>query len=142
LKFASYGNLNVLRVEVMQLLDEAFRILNADDVKRLFGADSAWDVIEEILTHYFNEKLETSPRQRMAVTGRDILRWLAQPHILQTTRAQFEALLQQIAEPAEEWLMSAESLGIAEQRRRRGQVVSMPRQRAAARDGQRVLAST
>ena len=79
----------------MQLLDEAFRILNADDVRRLFGADSAWDVIEEILT---NEKLETSPRQRMAVTGRDILRWLAQPHILQTTRAQFEALLQQIAE--------------------------------------------
>ena len=142
LKFASYGNLNVLRVEVMQLLDEAFRILNSDDVKSLFGADSAWDVIEEVLTHYFNEKLETSPRQRMAATGRDVLRWLAQPHILQTTRAQFEALLQQIAEPAEEWLMSAESLGIAEQRRRRGQVVSMPRARAAARDGQRVSVST
>ena len=143
LKFASYGNLNVLRVEVMQLLDEAFRILNSEDVKKLFGADNAWDVIEEVLTHYYNEKLETSPRQRMAVTGRDILRWLAQPHILQTTRAQFEALLQQVAEPAEEWLMSAESLGIAEQRRRRGQVVSMPRPRpAAARNGQRVLAST
>jgi len=142
LKFASYGNLNVLRVEVMQLLDEAFRILNADDVKRLFGADSAWDVIEEILTHYFNEKLETSPRQRMAVTGRDVLRWLAQPHILQATRAQFEALLQQIAEPAEEWLMSAESLGIAEQRRRRGHVISMPREPRAAQNGRRVLAST
>jgi len=142
LKFASYGNLNVLRVEVMQLLDEAFRILNADDVKRLFGADSAWDVIEEILTHYFNEKLETSPRQRMAVTGRDVLRWLAQPHILQATRAQFEALLQQIAEPAEEWLMSAESLGIAEQRRRRGHVISMPRAPRAAQNGKRVLAST
>jgi len=142
LKFASYGNLNVLRVEVMQLLDEAFRILNADDVRRLFGADSAWDVIEEILTHYFNEKLETSPRQRMAVTGRDVLRWLAQPHILQATRAQFEALLQQIAEPAEEWLMSAESLGIAEQRRRRGHVISMPRETRAAQNGRRVLAST
>jgi hypothetical protein len=142
LKFASYGNLNVLRVEVMQLLDEAFRILNADDVKRLFGADSAWDVVEEVLTHYFHEKPETSPRQRMAVTGRDILRWLAQPHILQSTRAQFEALLQQIAEPAEEWLMSAESLGIAEQRRRGGRVVSLPRARPLARNGQRVLAST
>jgi len=34
LKHTSYGHLNVLRVEVMQLLDEAFRILNADDVKR------------------------------------------------------------------------------------------------------------
>jgi hypothetical protein len=142
LKFASYGNLNVLRVEVMQLLDDAFRILNAPDVKQLFGADTAWDVIEEILTHYFGVKLETSPRQRMAVTGRDILRWLAQPHILQTTRAQFEAMLQQIAEPAEEWLMSAESVGIAEQRRRSSRVVSMPRARAAARDGQRVSVST
>ena len=139
LKFASFGNLNVLRVEVMQLLDETFRILNADDVRRLFGADSAWDVIEEILTHYFNEKLETSPRQRMAVAGRDILRWLAQPHILQSTRSQFEALLQEIAEPAEEWLMSAESIGLTEQRRTSGRVISMPRVRASqvAADGVR-----
>lgn len=131
LKFASYGNLNVLRVEVMQLLDETFRILNSEDIRRLFGADSAWDVIEEILTHYFKERLETSPRQRMAVAGRDILRWLAQPHILQTTRSQFEALLQEVAEPAEEWLMSAESIGLSEQRRTSGRVISMPRERSA-----------
>jgi hypothetical protein len=136
LKFASYGNLNVLRVEVMQLLDETFRVLNAEDVRRLFGADTAWDVIEEILTHYFNQRLETSPRQRMAVAGRDILRWLAQPHILQTTRAQFEALLQQVAEPAEEWLMSAESIGLSEQRRTGGgRVISMTRERVAGSGG-------
>jgi hypothetical protein len=36
LKFTSFGHINVLRVEVMQLLDEAFRILGADDVKNLF----------------------------------------------------------------------------------------------------------
>ena len=93
LKFTSFGHLNVLRVEVMQLLDEAFRILDSDDVKRLFGADNAWDVVEEVLIRYFNERLVTSPRQRMAVAGREILRWLAQPHVLQTQRAQFEALL-------------------------------------------------
>src|SRR5262249_51789982 len=75
LKFTSFGHLNVLRVEVMQLLDEAFRILNAEDVKRLFGADNAWDVVEEVLIRYFNERLVTSPRQRMAVAGREILRW-------------------------------------------------------------------
>jgi hypothetical protein len=120
LKFASYGNLNVLRVEVMQLLDEAFRILGAEDVRRLFGADNAWDVIEEVLTHYFNERLETSPRQRMAISGREILRWLGQSHLLQTTRPQFEALLLQVAEHAEEWQMSAESIGLAENRRPRG----------------------
>jgi hypothetical protein len=116
LKFTSFGHLNVMRVEVMQLLDEAFRILDAEDIKRLFGADNAWDVVEEVLIRYFNERLVTSPRQRMAVTGRDVLRWLAQPHILQTTRAQFEALLMNIAESAEEWLTSAQSMGLADRR--------------------------
>jgi hypothetical protein len=113
LKFMSYGHLNVLRVEVMQLLDEAFRILGAEDVKKQFGADTAWDVIESILVQHFNEALRTSPRQRMAVAGREVLRWLAQPHVLQAQRAQFEALLLQIAEYAEEWLTSAQSIGLA-----------------------------
>jgi hypothetical protein len=114
LKFASFGHLNVLRVEVMQVLDEAFRILEADDIKRLFGADNAWDVVEEVLIRHFNERLVTSPRQRMAVAGREVLRWLAQPHILQSTRAQFEALLLEIADFSEEWLTSAQALGDAQ----------------------------
>jgi hypothetical protein len=116
LKFASFGHLNVLRVELMQVLDEAFRVLEADDIKRLFGADNAWDVLEEVLLRYFGERLVTSPRQRMGVAGREVLRWLGQPHVLQTARSQFEALLLQIAEYAEEWLTSAESLGAAERR--------------------------
>jgi hypothetical protein len=98
----------------MQLLDEAFRILDADDVKRLFGADTAWDVVEDVLVRHFNERLQTSPRQRMGVTGREVLRWLSQPHILQTSRPQFEALLLEIAEDAEEWLTSAQALGVAQ----------------------------
>jgi hypothetical protein len=113
LKWLSFGHLNVLRVEVMQLLEEAFKILNAPDIKRLFGADNAWDVVEEVLIRYFNERLVTSPRQRMGVTGREVLRWLAQPHILQTTRAQFETLLLEIAEQSEEWLTSAQAMGLA-----------------------------
>jgi hypothetical protein len=112
LKFMSYGHLNVLRVEVMQLLDEAFRILDAEDIKKQFGADTAWDVIENILVRYFNERLVTSPRQGMAVAGRQVLRWLAQPHVLEARRAQFETKLLQIAEYSEEWLTSAESLGL------------------------------
>jgi len=113
MKWLSFGHLNVLRVEVMQLLEEAFKILNAPDVKRLFGADNAWDVVEEVLVRYFNERLVTSPRQRMGVTGREVLRWLAQPHILQSTRAQFETLLLEIAEQSEEWLTSAQAMGLA-----------------------------
>jgi len=70
LKFTSFGHLNVMRVEVMQLLEEAFKILGADDVKNLFGTDNAWDTVEEILVRYFNERLVTSPRQRMGVAGR------------------------------------------------------------------------
>ena len=113
LKWLSFGHLNVMRVEVMQLLEEAFKILDAEDVKRLFGADSAWDVVEEVLIRYHNERLVTSPRQRMGVTGREVLRWLAQPHILQTTRAQFETLLLEIAEQSEEWLTSAQAMDLA-----------------------------
>jgi hypothetical protein len=113
LKWLSFGHLNVLRVEVMQLLEEAFKILDSEDVKRLFGADNAWDVVEEVLIRYYNERLVTSPRQRMGVTGREIMRWLAQPHILQTTRAQFETLLLEIAEQSEEWLTSAQAMGLS-----------------------------
>jgi hypothetical protein len=113
MKWLSFGHLNVLRVEVMQLLEEAFKIVDSDDVKRLFGADNGWDVVEEVLIRYFNERLVTSPRQRMGVTGREVLRWLAQPHILQTTRSQFETLLLEIAEQSEEWLTSAQAMGLS-----------------------------
>lgn len=116
LKWASYGHVNVMRVEVMQVLDDAFRILNADDVKSQFGAENAWDVIEEVLTRYFGENLTSSTRQRMGVTGRDILRWLGGKFILQSGRTQFEAELREIADDAEEWLTSAETLGVARRR--------------------------
>ena len=49
----------------------------------------------------------------MAINGRDILRWLAQPYILSADRAHFETLLLDIAEDCEEWLTSAESVGAA-----------------------------
>ena len=114
LKFTSYGHLNVLRIEVMQLLTEAFQILGSEDVLDLFGAANAWDTIDEVLIRYFNQRLVTSPRQRMAVTGRTVLRWLAAPHILETTRSEFEALLLEIAEPSEEWITSAQSLRLAD----------------------------
>ena len=113
LKFTSFGHLNVLRVEVMQLLDECFAILGSADVIDLFGADNAWDVVDEVLIRYFDERLQSSPRQRMAVNGRDILRWLAGNHVMQTARGEFEALLMEIAEPAEEWLTSAQAMSLA-----------------------------
>jgi hypothetical protein len=115
LKHASYGHLNVLRVEVLQLLDEAFRVLGTPDIKKLFGADNAWDVIEEVMRQYLNQpQINASQRNRMAIAGRNVLRWLAQEHILNSTRAEFETLLLDIADEAEEWLTSAEALGITQ----------------------------
>ena len=113
LKFTSYGHLNVLRVEVMQLLDECFGILGSEDVKDLFGAANAWDVVDEVLIRYFDVRLQSSPRQRMAVNGREVLRWLSGNHVMETGRGQFEALLMEIAEPAEEWLTSAQAMSLA-----------------------------
>jgi hypothetical protein len=113
LKFTSYGHLNVLRVEVMQLLEECFAILGSEDVKDLFGAANAWDVVDEVLIRYFDVRLQSSPRQRMAVNGREVLRWLSGNHVMETGRGQFEALLMEIAEPAEEWLTSAQAMSLA-----------------------------
>ena len=120
LKNASYGHVNILRIEVLQLLDEAFRILGTDDIKNLFGADNAWDVMEEVMRRYFGQpQITASQRNRMAEAGRDILAWLAQPYILNTTRAEFEAFLLEIGDRAEEWVTSAEALGIARRGDRR-----------------------
>lgn len=113
LKWSSYGHVNVFRIEVLQLLDEAFKILGAEDVKKLFGADNAWDVVEEVMLRYFKEHVNASQRHRLATSGRTMIRWLAHKYILNTSRSEFEALLREIADPAEEWLTSAEVLGIA-----------------------------
>ena len=112
LKYASYGHVNVLRVELMQVLDEAFAILGSSDVMRLFGTDNAWDTLEEILLRYFNQRPPTSARQRMAVAGREVLRWLSQGFVLQRERAEFEGLLLEIAEYAEEWITSAQQWAV------------------------------
>ncbi|NOK57770.1 MAG: hypothetical protein GFH27_549287n74 [Chloroflexi bacterium AL-W] len=67
---------------------------------------------------YLNQtQVNASQGSRMAIVGRDILRWLAQPHILNSTRAEFEALWLDIGDKAEEWLTSAESLGITKPRK-------------------------
>lgn len=129
LKHASYGHINVLRIEVLQLLEEAFRILNTEDIRKLFGAENAWDVIEEVARRYLGQShIDASQRNRMAIAGREIIRWLAQPHILNSTRAEFEALLLDIGDEAEEWLTSAEALGVVRSRLvgpRRNQLTAM-----------------
>jgi len=112
LKQVSYGHVAVLRSEVMVLLQEAFEILGSNDVVNLFGADNAWDVLEEVTKRYLHEIPVTSQRSRMAATGREILRWLAEDYLLTTVRIDFESLLEAIVDGCDDWLTSAESLGL------------------------------
>ncbi|MDV7400778.1 hypothetical protein RZS08_55695, partial [Arthrospira platensis SPKY1] len=65
----------------------------------------------EILKRYLNEQPQSSQRSRMGITGRDMIRWLAQPFVLVTSRAEFEGLAEPVADAAEEWLTSAQSVG-------------------------------
>ena len=103
----------MLRVETSQALAEAFRVLDAPDLKAQFGAQNPWDVIELVLWQYFHESINASALNRMAVSGREIIRWLAEPFVLRTNRADFEALLYRIAEYAEEWISSEEGMRLS-----------------------------
>lgn len=113
LKNSSYGNINVLRVETSQALAESFKVLESPDVRAQFGAENAWDVIELVLWQYFHESVHASAMNRMAVSGREIVRWLAEPFVLKTNRTDFETLLYRIAESAEEWISSEEGMRLS-----------------------------
>jgi len=110
LKNSSYGYVNVLRVETSQTLAEAFKILNTPDLRAQFGAANAWEMIELVLWQYFGKTVHASTINRMAVAGREIIRWLAEPFVLNKTRTDFEALLYRIAEYSEEWISSEEGM--------------------------------
>jgi hypothetical protein len=110
MKNASYGYINVLRVETSQALAECFKVLDSPDLKAQFGAENAWEMIELVLWQYFHESVHASTMNRMAVSGREIIRWLAEPFVLQKSRTDFETLLYRIAEYSEEWLSSTEGM--------------------------------
>jgi hypothetical protein len=112
-KNSSYGYVNVLRIETSQALAEAFQVLGSSDIKSQFGADTPWDVIELVMWQYFHRAVAASAMNRMAVSGRAILQWLAEPFVLTTDRRIFEAKLYPIAEAAEEWISSEEGMRLS-----------------------------
>jgi hypothetical protein len=113
LKNSSYGYVNVLRVETSQALAEAFKVLEAPDVRAQFGASNAWEMIELVLWQHFGQSVHASTMNRMAVAGREVIRWLAEPYVLKKNRTDFEALLFRIAEYSEEWISSEEGMRIS-----------------------------
>jgi hypothetical protein len=113
LKNSSYGYVNVLRIETSQALNEAFQILGSPDLKAQFGAETPWDMIELVMWQYFHRAVAASAMNRMAVSGRSVLQWLAQPFVLTTDRRLFEAKLYPIAEATEEWLSSDEGMRLS-----------------------------
>lgn len=116
LKFMSYGHVHVLTVEMLQVLEEAFAVLGAPDVRNVFGADTAYDVIEDLLTQHLRETPATSARQRMGISGREILQWLAVTDLANTiNQDRFDFLLEWIAVHSEDWVTSAQSVGVLRQ---------------------------
>lgn len=120
LKKASYGHVNVLTREVSTLLRSAFDVLEAPDIRNLYGASDAWDVIDVVARQHLRREPWSSQRNRMAVTGREVLRWLAGSSILTQSRPQFEILLRQIEEPCEEWITSEAAVRAGRTSRRSG----------------------
>ena len=112
LRHVSYGHIAVLRTEVMGLLEAAFAILGSEDIMNLFGSPTAWDTLEEVQQRYLDEAPLASQRSRMAIAGRDVLRWLAEPYLLTNVRIDFETFLEDIVDQCDDWLTSAESLGL------------------------------
>lgn len=115
LKLVSYGHIAILRTEVMGLLNAAFDILNSPDIRHLFGSSTAWDTLEEVMKRHLSELPIISQRGRMAVAGRDILRWLGEDYLVSNVRSDFETYLEDIVDAADDWLTSAESLGLQRQ---------------------------
>jgi len=113
IKNSSYGYINVLRVETSQALAEAFKVLESPDLRAQFGAANAWEMIELVLWQYFGQSVHASTMNRMAVAGREIIRWLAESFVLENNRTQFESLLYRIAEYSEEWISSEEGMRIS-----------------------------
>jgi hypothetical protein len=105
-KNSSYGYINVLRLETGLALGQAFQVLNSDDLKAQFGAESAWDLVELVMWQHFGRVVPASTLNRMAVSGRKIISWLAQPYILEGDSRRFEVHLESIAVAVEEWISS------------------------------------
>jgi len=95
-----------------RLLEAAFAILGSEDIMNLFGSPTAWDTLEEVQQRYLDEAPLASQRSRMAIAGRDVLRWLAEPYLLTNVRIDFETFLEDIVDQCDDWLTSAESLGL------------------------------
>lgn len=130
---ASYGDVQVLTVELSQLVSDAFSILQANDVRHQFGTQDGWDTLEEVLKRHLNEQPQVSQRSRLAEAGRDIIHWLGKSHIKTDGADAFENLLRFIAEDCEEWITSSEALTRASRQKsglRASNVITLPRKRA------------
>ncbi|MEM7524731.1 MAG: hypothetical protein AAF360_13425 [Pseudomonadota bacterium] len=115
LKQASYGHVKVLRIEVMQMLRQAHAILDADDVKRAYGAEDAWDALDQV--HRRHQRSaghftgSVASQVRLAEAVREILIWLAQPYPQASNRATFETALLRIGDACDEVLTTKGASG-------------------------------
>ncbi len=104
---ASYGQIHVLRLELLQLLEVALRLCDSQAIQQGLNVDTRWDVIA--LSAGGNLPLNPEARLQMALAGRTILRWFAQQGVLQQTGQAFEADVDRLAPHAQTWLTASET---------------------------------
>jgi hypothetical protein len=125
----SYGQIHVLRLELIELLDVALRICDSPAIQRDLNADTRWAVIEQSVGE--RQSPYTLPHHQMALAGRVLLRWLARPQALQQTGQVFADEVHLLATHAQAWLSASDAIrGV-----RRG--IHLPQRQLISPDGHR-----
>jgi hypothetical protein len=74
---ASYGNILALTHETGHYLKTAIELFDTPDIKKVFDANTKWDVVEIVSNRYLGGMGEISQRSKMAESGRRVLQWVA-----------------------------------------------------------------
>lgn len=109
---ASYGQIQVLRIDLLELLEVALHICASQSIRDGLKVNTPWEVIQQVSGEHHPQA-----RHQMAVAGRAMLGWLARPDTLQQTGPIFADELRRQAIHAQTWLKAAENLQAVPQSR-------------------------
>jgi hypothetical protein len=102
---SSYGNILALTTEVGHYLKKILEVFDTPDIKKAFDANTKWDVIEIVSNRYLGGMAELSQRAKMAESGREILRWIADSDFSTSVDPiLFQSLARRVGTHAEAWV--------------------------------------
>lgn len=101
---ATYGSVVALTMEATEYLKAIMDMLDTPDIKKAFDANTRWDVVEEVSKRHLGGTGEIAQRSRMAVSGRTILRYVADNPFHSADYKLFMAEIQPLGTVAEQWI--------------------------------------